>query len=56
MQEFHRPQPLTVLCLQGVRPVHLCAQQDRSDLHRGARHHLQGAPLCTHLRPPPLEL
>lgn len=44
------------LSLQGLHPVHLCAKQNRSDLHRGAWHHLQGAALCPHLGPPPLEL
>lgn len=41
---------------QGLHPMHLCAEQNRSDLHRGAGHHLQGAALCAHLGPPPLEL
>lgn len=46
----------SVLSPQSLHPLHLCAQQNRPDLHRGTRHHLQGAPLCPHLGPPPLEL
>lgn len=45
-----------LLSQQGLHPMHLCAEQNRSDLNRGTWHHLQGAPLCTHLSPPPLEL
>lgn len=57
MQHFHGQQPpYSLLSQQGLHPVHLCAQQNRPDLHRGAWHHLQGAPLRTHLCPPPLEL
>lgn len=41
---------------QGLHPVHLRAQQNWSDFHRGARHHLQGAALRTHFSSPPLEL
>lgn len=46
----------SLLSLQGLHPVHLCAKQNRSDFHRGARHHLQGAALRTHFGSPPLEL
>lgn len=46
----------SLLSTQGLHPLHLCAEQNRSDLHRGARHHLQGAALCAHLSSPPLEL
>lgn len=46
----------SLLSLQGLHPMHLCAQQNRSDFHRGARHHLQGAALRTHFGSPPLEL
>lgn len=46
----------SLLLHQGLHPMHLCAQQNRSDLHWGTRHHLQGAPLRTHLSPPSLEL
>ncbi len=54
---FHGQQPpYSLLSRQGLHPVHLCAQQNRPNLHRGAWHHLQGAPLRTHLCPPPLEL
>lgn len=45
-----------LLSQQGLRPMHLCAQQNRSDLHRGAGHHLQGASLRAHLCSQPLEL
>lgn len=50
------PSPSVSLSQQGLHPMHICAQQNRSDLHRGAGHHLQGAPHCAHLSPPPLEL
>lgn len=46
----------SLLSTQGLHPLHLRAEQNRSDLHRGARHHLQGAALCAHLGSPPLEL
>lgn len=39
-----------------LHPVHLLAQQDRSDQHRGAGRDLQDSSLRAHLRPPPLEL
>lgn len=46
----------TAFCPQGLHPLHICPEQNRSDLHWGAGHHLQGSPLCSHLCPPPLEL